>query len=113
MAPLAEVVETLLKESNVTSTGVRVLSESRDTAQAGLMADVQLLAKTVGVPFTTIRDTVDELSRQFALKLDPPKPTTWDDWASQTVEANASSSVFSEDDTLAQQLHMQHFSPPT
>lgn len=110
MAPLAEVVTTLLAQCSVRSTGVRS-TRRRDQPQAGLLADVELLAKTTGVPFTTLRETVDELSRHFGLKLD--KPTSWDDWASQTVEANASSSIFSEDDTLAQQLHMQHFSPPT
>mmetsp|Transcript_14219 Transcript_14219/g.44859 ORF Transcript_14219/g.44859 Transcript_14219/m.44859 type:complete len:127 (-) Transcript_14219:199-579(-) len=99
MAPLSEIVSKLLTECGAAPT------------KAGLVADVKLVAEIAGVPFTTLRETAEELAAQFGLSLDPPpKPAvagSWDDWAARTVEANASSSLFGEDDSLAHSLCLQ------
>lgn len=121
MAPLAQVVASLLEECNLPPSKVRDIQKrsilTLDRAQAGMLGDVKMLASVVGIPFTNLRDTTEELAKQFKFDLDPEKTTTecsWDDWASSTIERNAASSTFSEDDLIAQQIMMSTvFAPPS
>lgn len=73
-----------------------------------------------------------ELSRQFGLILDDDaadaaseapgnksndeeetqQKESWDEWAARTVEVNASSSMFAEDDVVARQMIAQRHSTP-
>lgn len=69
----------------------------------GLIADAKALAKVVGVPFTTLKETVDLLKLHFGKT--PASTPEAADWETRVVEANAQASAFSEDDdTLARQL---------
>mmetsp|Transcript_1101 Transcript_1101/g.2767 ORF Transcript_1101/g.2767 Transcript_1101/m.2767 type:complete len:162 (-) Transcript_1101:221-706(-) len=104
MSPLADVVATLLKECGARPTG------------AGLIGDVRHVADIAGVPFTTLRETVEELARQFNVDLDPsdqppllaePAEDGWDAWAERLVRANAAASIFNEDDATARRLLKQ------
>lgn len=71
-----------------------------------------------------------ELTRQFGLVLDGAESgsekagdqandeaehteqDSWEDWAARTVEVNASSSIFAEDDLVARQMMAQRSRPP-
>lgn len=133
MAPLAEVVAQLISQCGARPTGVGggCASAFATFRQAGLISDCKLVAEISGIPFTTLRETVTELTRQFGLVLDGTEfcsETTgdrrnneadhterdsWEEWAERTVEVNASSSMFSEDDLVARQIIAQRNRSPT
>jgi len=87
----------------------------------GLIADAKLVAKEVGLPFTTLRKTVEALAAQFGLDLEATEATTRggpknddDDWEARMIAANAEASAFAEDDSFARQLLLERnrWSPP-